>query len=301
MRERPYKGNAGGAALTNVAIIQEGERRGYEIDIITKETNYRNYDFSKVDLVIMSHVPGMDQGFINDIVNNCKYVRWDHAYDFCKAGVKHMSNTCFQNKCDSNQRCAYEYYLNIHKKAILSVFQSPLHKRIQETIIGENLDNVFILVPPIDVEHFKVLDGVVRKKNTCIVVGSIAKHKGLDNVLEYADKKKNMQFDFVGNPKDYLGEIQKRSNCYALGKMLNYQLPLVYNSYEYYMHLPCWWEPSSRSTMEAFLCGCKLITNEKVGTMSFPFMSQDKRKIVHAVRKAPGAFWRAVEEAYENS
>lgn len=321
--ERPFKGNAGGAALTNIAIIQEGEKRGHKIDRIFAYENrdnhavykdYLKYPIEKPDLLIISHIPKFKKKeFLSQIMNGCRYIRWDHAYDFCKNGVSNMcENVCFNIKC---RKCEAAYNYGLHSHAILSIFQSPLHQNIQQNILKYKSPNSFILPAPIDTELFRPNDNMKRDEKLYLIVGSVMKHKGIDNIIEFIDKKNDCKFVFIGNCKKYIDVLNKKPNITLIQNLDNYKLPEYYNIAKYYIHMPLWWEPSSRSTMEAILMGCELVINEKVGTMTYDFIQEMKKpkngivkftieereKIRSIVKEAPTRMWEKIEEVYKGN
>lgn len=53
--------------------------------------------------------------------------------------------------------------------------------------------------------------------------------------------------------------------------------------------------PSGRLAAEAFLSGCEMITNDKVGTFSFDFYPDDKEKAISEMKQAPENFWTEIE------
>jgi hypothetical protein len=62
-----------------------------------------------------------------------------------------------------------------------------------------------------------------------------------------------------------------------------------------FVFLPRWPEPQGRVVVEAALSGCKLIVNENVGAMSFPFDIANPENMKDSKR----IFWEELEAAVE--
>jgi hypothetical protein len=71
-------------------------------------------------------------------------------------------------------------------------------------------------------------------------------------------------------------------------------LPTIFNRARTFAHLPRWIEPMGRAVVEAALCGCELVLNDRVGVTSYEESDwQDPRRVsVNADR-----FWSEFERA----
>jgi glycosyltransferase involved in cell wall biosynthesis len=308
--EKPYTLSAGGAALTNVLLIQEGKRRGHAIDLIFAYErdgtpnqdciDYLTYDLDRADLFIIHHIPRFSPVWLKRIMNHKPFVRHDHAYDFCSSGVSRMSPHCFarETQCAG---CGVNLPRQLIRRSILNVFQSPLHKDTYLRILNVEAGNSFILTPPIDTDLFKPDPQIERDPNLTLCVGSILHHKGVYEIMtNHIDANPGMTYRFIGGGKeDVVAELRKRKNVVLEGSVANHKLPAHYALAKYYIHLPKWFEPSSRSTMEAKLMGCECIMNDRVGTISFPWIDSGVEVIRDRVSHAAEEYWEAVEKAYE--
>jgi hypothetical protein len=70
-----------------------------------------------------------------------------------------------------------------------------------------------------------------------------------------------------------------------------HEVPILMNRAKSFVFLPRWPEPQGRVVIEAALCGCRLITNDRVGATSFPF---DISRIDH-FKGATADFWDKIE------
>jgi hypothetical protein len=79
-----------------------------------------------------------------------------------------------------------------------------------------------------------------------------------------------------------------------LGEVPHDQLPALYNRAQTFAHLPRWYEPMGRVVIEASLCGCEVVTNDRVGAMSFPVRERSDPSLI---RTHGELFWDEFESA----
>ncbi|TMK98002.1 MAG: glycosyltransferase [Actinobacteria bacterium] len=157
--------------------------------------------------------------------------------------------------------CSRNFANRIYRQARVAVFVSPMHRRLIEAVIGVPLpQSVVYSRPQIDTSRFRPL-GLPRDIDV-LYVGSINKAKGYENLIARfgADR-----LTFVG--PNYLGKPVQGN---WLGPVSQELLPTVYNRARIFAHLPEWIEPMGRTVVEAALCGCELVLNDRVGVTSYP-------------------------------
>ncbi|MDP9223362.1 MAG: glycosyltransferase [Actinomycetota bacterium] len=157
--------------------------------------------------------------------------------------------------------------------------------RMIKSVLGVQLPtHCIIRYPFIDVSRFKPLG--LRRDIDVLYVGTISEAKGYRNLVERFDTSRLV---FAGRHElnepvvgTYLGELPYR------------ELPELYNRARIFAHLPQWYEPMGRTVIEAALCGCDVVTNERVGVTSFP-----RREWIDptVVRGNADRFWADVERA----
>src|SRR5690606_34920358 len=64
---------------------------------------------------------------------------------------------------------------------------------------------------------------------------------------------------------------------------------------------PVWPEPSGRLAAEAFLSGCEILSNDRIGTFSFDFYPDNFEKAKAEMLQAPQNFWNAISEILNSS
>jgi hypothetical protein len=72
-------------------------------------------------------------------------------------------------------------------------------------------------------------------------------------------------------------------------------MPEKMSEYSGFIHLPNWTEPFGRVVMEAYLSGCELIVNDKIGAMSFDWDYSDYDEVKDKLQSSVKKFWQVVE------
>jgi glycosyltransferase involved in cell wall biosynthesis len=130
-----------------------------------------------------------------------------------------------------------------------------------ESVIDVPLPEVVVYSRPhIDTSLFRPL-GLERDIDV-LYVGTISAAKGYENLLARFGEER---LTFVG--RNGLGRPIQGS---WLGELPYASLPAVFNRARTFAHLPTWNEPMGRAVVEAGLCGCELVLNERVGVTSYP-------------------------------
>lgn len=271
----------GGAQQTNHEMVIAGRLRGHIIDYITFK-NFSRDNINKYDMLIINRVQTFGQDAKKLMIRK-NYVKYEHDYD------------CIM----SDSMCK-----DIYENSLLNIFLSPLHYKTFNEYYKKKYDKNIerIYLQPSPVIGFKKLDKEPIK-NTVIWVGDLQRHKGVDNVIEYVRKRKDLKFDLYILNRSHTEEIAKIKK---LRETLNNisvkneikdkkEMSKIYSGYEYFIHLPIWKEPFGRAVLEAYLSGCKLIINENVGMMSYGWNVNNYDDIVEINNKAIENFWNKIE------
>jgi glycosyltransferase involved in cell wall biosynthesis len=168
--------------------------------------------------------------------------------------------------------------------ARFAIFLSPLHRDICVSVLDQPLNAVILSRPYVDTGKFRDL-GLVRDIDV-LYVGTIKPAKGYYNLLDRfgADRITFAGTNALGHPLDgtYLGHVD-----YAA-------LPELYNRARIFAHLPEWYEPLGRTVVEAALCGCEVVTNDRVGAASYDHATWSDPEVVERARDR---FWLDFEAA----
>ncbi len=283
----------GGAELSNKAILDASEQYGVH-------AVYDNLcDFRKTkqlihesDVVIVNSTERCSYEFLLiDFLAECgkPYIKWEHDYNFC---AKRQA-LCFVDRkvknCCEGERFTMHRKLFVHAK--LSVFVSPKHYQLHQDIYGEAIQQYFILPSPIAAANIQPLP---KKKDTVCFIGNLTEQKGGDKLLDFAQQNQQMQVEVFGNNKT---SRELPANVHLKGYQQNAEVLHALAESEYFFFKPQWFEPGGRVAAEAFLAGCKTISNANVGFHSFPFYPAYPDEAREAIRLAPHQFWEKVKEA----
>ena len=272
--DNSIKDHPGGAQITNNLMIEFGRKLGYTILEWTKNGG-ETFEESKHDLFIINNINELyikNKAIFEDIVENKTFVRYVHDYDWVYGTIPET------------------FIAKMFSKSKINIFLSPLHfKRTKMT--GLPIDNHAIIPPQISL---RAQSGGTRRSNFVIYTGGIATHKGITNIINYALLNPHLTFHLYGWVEN--SSIVKRlpNNVKVFEPIKHDGIYARLRDYEYFIHLPLWNEPFGRSVAEAYLAGCKLITNGKVGFQSFDWNYSDTNMVANKLAMSPNVFWDTV-------
>lgn len=129
------------------------------------------------------------------------------------------------------------------------------------------IDNIEVMYNYIDTSIFKPLDNIQKNSSRLLFIGRLDEQKNIKNLL-YALSKVGIALDIygAGNLENELKELSKELNIDVkfLGKVKNSDMPMVLNSYEYYV-LPSLYEGMPKTLLEAMACGLVCIGSDTLG------------------------------------
>jgi glycosyltransferase involved in cell wall biosynthesis len=189
------------------------------------------------------------------------------------------------SKCP--EYCDRSWSNQLFARAQVLVFVSPMQQRMIRSVLDRELPHAQILRRPyVDVSRFRPL-GLERDIDV-LYVGAINEAKGYRNLIERFGRGR---VTFVGRN----GLNEPIEGTY-LGELTHEELPELYNRARTFAHLPQWYEPMGRTVIEASLCGCEVVTNEKVGVTSFPTLEWTDPTVI---RRNGERFWIEFERAVQ--
>jgi len=260
--------DCGGAQITNNMYIKAGKKRGLKITQIMPN-GILEYNY---DLYIINNLTRFKVEDINKLIENVSYMIVSHDYYLFKY---------------------FQDYPNIFKFSLANMFMSRMHAK--EYVSKFKIKNVIYNTSPVDTKKFKIDKKIEREKNLVLWIGGSHPDKGLDNVLRYAkdnpEKKFKLVIIRVNNPL-YLPRTNLK-NAEFLCQMEQSKLIKLYHKAEYVIALPNWIEPTGRTVMEGYLCGCSLIVNDKVGFMGEDWNWNDYEEIKMRAQ-SENLFWEKI-------
>jgi glycosyltransferase involved in cell wall biosynthesis len=282
----------GGGEVVNRQVIEAGLSRGHTITLTSARNALNHYDES-ADLDFLCDVfnfpetlksrgawVNLKNSLLQKIIRERPFIHMTNAYaDVCNLGYLpcsgDQSSPCqyksplkikrniaardFKADCFATNSLVREAYLN----SLLNVYVSPLHRRITNRVLQiDDVTRSIVLRPIIDTNDF--YNRHYERDIEYLFVGVLSEAKGFQQLREiYSDKDLVIAGEIHPNIKLDFGKF--------LGKLPYSEIPNLMNRAKNFVFLPRWPEPQGRVVVEAALSGCKLITNENVGALSFPF------------------------------
>ena len=281
----------GGANVTDSIMIGKGIELGHEITEfnfkdLKDEDNAKKLD--GFDLIILSNINSFKIEVIQDIVKNKKYITYCHDYLFCKS----RSAQC-KLKCKITCTPA-KIYQDLYANSLLNIFLSPLQLDIHRKFFRATMrDAVYIPSPIIKDVYFPELN---IQQDAYLYLGVIMNHKGVSQILDYAEGQKNKVFHFAGKPVNQ--ELIKRikDKHHYLGQVNHKDVPKLLRKYKFFMINPQWPEPFGRTIIEAMCSGCTLIKFEKSDSTGLESYDLSPKNMIDLCIDAPNIFWDKIKE-----
>ena len=106
----------------------------------------------------------------------------------------------------------------------------------------------------------------------------------------YGFERENTEIVWVSQK---VNELRRElpSNVFLNDYIPNEEVLKILGQSKYFFCKPVWPEPSGRLAAEAFLSGCEMITNDRVGTWSFDFYPNNKERAKQEMKETPQLFW----------
>lgn len=286
-----------GAELTISQLIALGNQLGFSIEI----DYLSNFEDTKrsilnADLIVYNSTSrcSYEIDLITLIINSKKkYIKVEYDYNFCVRRNILCEVDFNITRCCNPEK--FHIYQQLYNHAQLNVFQSPKHFEYHKKFFGESVANHLILPPTIEINDLNISN---EKSDVIPFFGDLNHLKGGFEYVEFAKNNPKLKFEVYGN-NDLNIDIPK--NIIFKSYIENKEVLNILGKTKTYLIKPFWPEPSSRLAAEAFLSGCELITNDKVGTWSFDFYPKDKEIAKKEIKEAPNSFWQRINEILSNN
>jgi len=174
--------------------------------------------------------------------------------------------------------------------ALGSIFLSPLHQQSLERHLS-GAKNVVCVPPHITLDFY---DKGAARENKVMFVGNVHRGKGVCEIIQWARKNPQIHIDFYyqRGQTDLLETLKRLNNCHLIGYVPKEEIFERYNRYRYFIHIPEHYESFGRAVGEAYLSGCQLIVNDRVGACSYGWNYSKFREMT---ANAHFMFWNRVE------
>lgn len=280
-----------GAELTTTQLISAGNELGFVVktNLLTDFENVKNQILNQ-DLVIVCNTSRCQfELMLLEFILSSKipFCKIEFDYIFCvRRNILCTLDRNIRNCCHTDK---FHLYRNLFAQSKLNVFQSPKHFQSHSDFYGEAVSHNYLIMPPtVDVENLALS---TKKNDEVPFFGELNYLKGGDAYVDYAEEHPNKKFVVYGknnlrreipNNIDFREPIDNLEVLSVLGKTKEIIIK------------PVWPEPSGRLAAEAFLSGCKLITNDRVGTWSFDFYPNNKEQAIQEIKNIIPEFWQKV-------
>lgn len=282
-----------GAELTINQLVQLGSRRGFvvETDLLGDfETSQRN--ILAADLVVVNSTSRckFEKELIDFLCNEeIKYAKIEFDYNFCaRRNIICTVDPKYKLCCDSGK---FHGFRKLFSNALLNCFQSPKHFESHREFYGEAIQNVLVMPPTVDVDALKIS----QEKDDSVIpfFGDLSFLKGARAFVQFASENPNQQFIVYGQNKT---DLLLPSNISFHEMIDNEKVLEILGKTKRFFCQPLWPEPSGRLAAEAFLSGCEIIANDRIGTFSFDFYPNDIGRAKREMKETPDVFWDRIEQ-----
>lgn len=279
----------GGTTITCNILIEEGKRQGREIDFFTYKDLPDICSLNKLDnfdLIVLNNISYFQLDVIKELIRTKNYITINHDYGWCsrrngKCGIDHED--CMPAKI----------FIDIFAKSKLNIFFSPLQLNIHKEKFGQVLRDAVCIPAPI--ERGKFYPDKNLQRNAYLYAGAIATHKGVHQILDFADTQEDKVFHFAGKPvNQLLVKIIKDKHTY-LGEIPHEQMPQLYRKYKYFLYNSQMHETFCHSIIEAMLSGCTVVRFEKSWETGMESYNLPPTEMIERCYNAPVEFWQKIE------
>lgn len=322
----------GGGEKSGRSLLEMGVARGYEIKFSHVFPKLQIDMFESPDLFILTNLFNYGRSrrpwrfrrsfpteILEEIITGGRYIHFDNAYcDVCDQNYLPCNGQEEGDQCPwksgpikwlTGSTCLKIRTARIYRNSVLNVFVSPLHRRIVQDMLGEEVVGSYY-------ENLNRIDSnLFRNQGFKLETGAGSYYEHLDHIdlklFKNRKKKRDIPFLFVGALHEAKGlEIMRERFANQdivlvgsspggkhpgfgrwLGPLPYTEVAILMNRAQHFVFLPRWPEPFGRVVAEAALCGCELITNDNVGALSFGLdLSQPE-----VFQDAGTAFWETID------
>lgn len=272
-----------------------GKTKGYSVEIdYLKNLESVKSKISRASLVVLNSTPRCHfelDLLAHLIAQPVPYLKVEYDYNFCirrniLCTVSHKVRSC----CHPDK---FHLFRRVFAKAALNVFQSPKHYLAHYEFYGEAVSRHLIMPPTVAVAQ--LMPKEEKEKDSIPFFGDLNFLKGGHEYVTYAEEHPKINFKVYG--KNRLRRPLP-PNISFHEPVPNQKVLEILGETEKFICKPVWPEPSGRLAAEAFLSGCQMLANDRVGTFSFSFYPNHPEQAKTQMQQAPENFWTAISEIF---
>lgn len=249
------KGYRGGAELSDDALRASAPEGVEIVEMLVRQYEPEFVDWREVDAYIIGQCTGFPPGIIDHMLRDKPFLK-------------------INSDAWSDGHAVLRRYILKHARMV--TFNSPLHlHNFKHTVQAP------IRIQPkawVDPAPFVLERRVDRQGAVCLT--RMHHTKGLHNVAAWA-REQGVTVDVYGGPEPPTKAIE--GGLLYHGPVHPDDVPGLLTRYESFVFLPDAPESYSRTTVEAWLAGCKLVVNENIGAL-------------HWIRNAPEVITGPIRE-----
>ena len=282
-----------GAELTIQQLLKLGKEKGHEViwDGLTHFEKTKNL-IDNAQLIVYNSTSRCtyELELIKFLLKTEKpYIKVEYDYNFCiRRNILCTVDRNVKSCCDPDK---FHLYRKLFTNASLNVFQSPKHFEAHFEFYGEAVAHKLIMPPTVEIDH--LCPSEAKDDSVIPFFGDLNYLKGGHEYISYAEKHPQIKFTVYGSNKL---RRELPSNISFHDPVPNSEVLSILGKTKQFICKPVWPEPSGRLAAEAFLSGCEMIANNRVGTFSFDFYPHDKELAKQEMLEAPENFWKAIEK-----
>ena len=276
----------GGAQLTDRAHFLEGLKRGHNLSMWTPQSEISVDEVSQDTLVLASNPCFLSANVFHMLKSRgVDYIWFFHDYaPACKYRLFYpMRTTC--KSCYLKER-----WLPVFIASEMIIWLSPLQRESWLWLYPELESTPYYLSPsPVDVDSFFDM-GLPRQG--VIVVEGLHPFKGRAHILRWIEGNPGVKVTAVGADPTVASGLPP--NVEVINYVPYGQMNELYNRHEALLHLPQSPSPFDRTTVEAYLAGCRIIGNINIGALSYPWF-KSREEVRDHIKNSSKEFWEQVE------
>lgn len=286
-----------GAELTINQLIAVGQKLNYNIiidDLKNQKTTFKHLSNCNLLIVNSTSRCNYELDLINHITTlSTPYIKIEFDYNFCiRRNILCTVDNAIRSCCNPDK---FHIYRKLFANAKLNIFQSPKHYQAHVDFYGEAVKNHKIYPPTVDVDKLKPIN--IKNEIAIPFFGDLNYLKGGKAYVSYAEEHPEKIFPVYGN-----NQLRQSipENITFHKPISNNEVLKILGETKTFFCQPVWPEPSGRLAAEAFLSGCEIISNARIGTFSFDFYPDNKNKAIKEMKAVLISFWEEVNTIIKN-
>jgi hypothetical protein len=285
-----------GAELTINQLTGHGIKKGFFVETdLLEDFAQTCAKIKNADLVVINSSSrcAFEKPLLQHLIDaKIRYVKIEFDYNFCmRRTIQCTVDPEVRNCCDVAK---FYLYRDLFARSQFCVFQSPRHYRAHAELFGQAVINHLIMPPTVDVDALQVSG--TKDENAIPFFGDLSFLKGGQEYLDYASEHRDKEFVVYGKNR-LTSEIP--ANIIFKDMVSNDKVLAILGQTKTFFCKPFWPEPSGRLAAEAFLSGCEIIANDRVGTFSFDFYPTDIERAKREMKETIGVFWSKVSKLFQ--